>query len=645
MVKRFFQALIRAGLLILLLVLILVNMWQNNRMESKQIQILGQLEKLERRMGSGTTISRGSAGPSMANTASGMSSKSGNLLEVDPYQWSTADTKQGGTLYMKMSSDPKGLNFLIESSVDVSTIQSYVSVGLVERHHEDLTKYGPGLATYYGRSDDYKTYTFHLRDDVLWHEPAVDNASGQYNWLLNGESCREGHFINGRCRVTAHDVVFMMDMMMNNQVAGAAPIRSYFKDLESYTATDDFTLVLQFKQKTFKNNNVSKWVFPMPEFLYGFDQDGERFDEEIIGTRYSEHWYNPNGLGNGPYRFVKFQKGERVVLEKDPMYPMGNNNFDKIILQIVKDENQPQRMLRKKDLHISTLSKPQYRKQYLEADETSPFKNGDILNDSFWSWGYSYIGWNADVAFFSDKLVRQAMSHAFNADKFLEDVYLGLGKRTSGPISPDLPYYDDSLPLIPFDLDKASALLDQAGWVDTDGNGIRDKVVNGTKTDFDFGFIIVANSATVKTMGDIFKNDLLKIGVKMTLRPLEWANMQKKLHSKDFQAITLGWGTSPDIDFYQLWHSTQADIPKGSNYVGFRNAEADKIIEAMELEFDTSKRVELSQDFHRIVYDEQPYTFMFQSKNPYFYVKDLKNVSTLKVRPYFDPKPWYLSQE
>ena len=75
----------------------------------------------------------------------------------------------------------------------------------------------------------------------------------------------------------------------------------------------------------------------------------------------------------------------------------------------------------------------------------------------------------------------------------------------------------------------------------------------------------------------------------MTLRPLEWANMQKKLHSKDFQAITLGWGTSPDIDFYQLWHSTQADIPKGSNYVGFRNAEADKIIEAMELEFDLAK--------------------------------------------------------
>ena len=67
----------------------------------------------------------------------------------------------------------------------------------------------------------------------------------------------------------------------------------------------------------------------MPEFLYAYDQDGERFDEEILGTRYQEHWYNPRGLGNGPYRFVKFQKGERIILEKDPLYPLGNNNFDK----------------------------------------------------------------------------------------------------------------------------------------------------------------------------------------------------------------------------------------------------------------------------------------------------------------------------
>ena len=122
----------------------------------------------------------------------------------------------------------------------------------------------------------------------------------------------------------------------------------------------------------------------------------------------------------------------------------------------------------------------------------------------------------------------------------------------------------------------------------------------------------------------------------MSLRPLEWANMQKKLHSKDFQAITLGWGTSPDVDFYQLWHSTQADIPKGSNYVGFRNPEADKIIEDMELEFDIDKRIQPQGNIKLIRWTTVH--FMFQ-KEPHNYAKDLQNVSTLKVRPYFDPKP------
>ena len=571
-----------------------------------------------------------------------LSSKPGNLLELDLYQWSNLETQQGGTLYIPLNT-PRSLNFLIESSSSAATIKSYTSIGLVERHRDDLNKYAPALATYYGRSEDFLTYTYHLRNDVLWHVPTVNSTTGQYDWLLGGASCREGHFIEGRCRVTAHDVVFMLDMIMNPQVFDAAVIRSYFQDLESYSAPDDFTLVLTFKQKKYKNEMSSKWIFPLPEFLYAYDQDGERFDDEIIGTQYTNHWFNPNGLGNGPYSIDDFQKGESITLKRDSLFPLGNNNFNQIVLKLDSYDYKRIQMLQNNELHISTLSQEQYQKHYLEAEDTSPFRNGDILNDSFWSWGYSYIGWNSETPFFSDKKVRQAMSHAFNADQFLEDIYLGLGQRTSGPISPELPHYDNDLPLIPFDLDKAAKLLDEAGWVDTDGNGIRDKFINGTKIDFDFEFSIVSNSPKSKTMGEIFKNDLLKIGVKMTLDPVDWAILTQKIQAKSFQAITLGWGTSPDVDFYQLWHSSQADVPNGSNYVGFRNAEADKIIEAMDLEFDTKKRIELSKQFHRIVYDEQPYTFMFQSKQPYFYVKELKNVSTVKVRPYFDPRGWYLS--
>ena len=107
----------------------------------------------------------------------------------------------------------------------------------------------------------------------------------------------------------------------------------------------------------------------------------------------------------------------------------------------------------------------------------------------------------------------------------------------------------------------------------------------------------------------------------------------------------LGWGTSPDVDFDQIWHSRHADEPKSSNFVAFRNKDADKIIETMEFEFDMEKRYELSKQFHRIIYEEQPYTFLFRTKYPYFWTQQLGNATSVgKVRPYMNLRAWYLKQ-
>ena len=84
------------------------------------------------------------------------------------------------------------------------------------------------------RTEDYLTYTFKLRQDIYWHKPTLDLNREDLAWLKSGTTCRDDHFQNGRCRVTAHDIVFTLDMMMNDQVAGAAPMRSYYKNLESY---------------------------------------------------------------------------------------------------------------------------------------------------------------------------------------------------------------------------------------------------------------------------------------------------------------------------------------------------------------------------------------------------------------------------
>jgi len=568
-----------------------------------------------------------------------------NLLSIDPVGWLPENANKGGMLKSYLGSDPKGLNFLTQNGSDVSALQGYIGIGLVARHQEDTSKYRPELAFHMARTDDFLTYTFRLRDDIFWHKPTLDETNPQYKWIFEGKTCKEGHFINERCRVTAHDIVYMMDMTMNNQVAGAAPLRSYFANLKEYKALDDFTFRISFSKKTQTQDRMVRGLFPMPEFLYAYDEDGEQYDESIAGTKFEAHWYDPNTIGAGPYRFVSFDPSVKIELERDPRYPLGGNAYSKILFQIVNEDLQRVRKFKNEELHYTSLSPSQYRTEVLEAGEDSPFNNGTFGAGEFWSHTYFYIGWNNQSPLFSDKRVRNAMSHAFNADLLIKDVMMGLGQRCTGPMPAFLPQYDKTLPPIPFDLKKAESLLEQAGWIDNDGNGIREKVIEGTKTEFEFSLTIYGSSKEYKTIGDIYKEDLAKIGVKMNVQPQEWSNLLKKVDSKEFDAVTLAWVSSPDVDFRQIWHSSEADKPQSSNYISFRSEAGDKIIEELEEEFDVEKRHALAKQFHKLIYDEQPYTFFYTRQSKYYWNKELENVKAQLTRPYLNARAWYIKGE
>jgi peptide/nickel transport system substrate-binding protein len=638
MQRGFFRSLMGLGLLAALVLVTIINVWQSNRMEANQIDLLSRLRAVEKAIetgavGSSATATGRSGGiwgvPDPDYITKALQDPE-NLITPDHTAWLPAEARQGGTLNMKFGSDPKGFNFLTENGADVTQIQRYVLVQLAEYHLKDVTKYRPELAYSWKVTDDKRTHTFKLRRDIYWQKPDVKWASGRFEWL------------EGDHPVTARDMVFMMDMLMNPQVAGAAPSRSYFKDLESYRAIDDYTFEIKFKQAKYSQKMVIYSAYPVPEFLYAYDEAGERYDDEVIGKRFEDHWYNPKALGAGPYKMTRFEPGVAIELERDHKHPLGGNAFDKIVISILKDQNQPPRKLRTKELHISNLQPGQYRAEYLEGKPDSPFRNGDLEMGEYWTYNYFYIGWNADTPWFGDKRVRQAMSHAYNADLILQDVFLGLGERCTGPMPTIQPFYDKTLDPIPFDLEKAAALLDEAGWVDSDGDGIRDMEIDGVSVPFKFKLIVYGSSNEYRTMGTIFKEDLAKIGVKMDVNPMEWANLLKKVDAREFEAITLAWISGPDVDFRQIWHSEEADKPKGSNRVGFRNAEADRIIEALESEFEPGKRRVLAQEFHRLLYDLQPYTFFYTRKVKAFWQPELQNVWFQRVRPHLNPRPFYL---
>lgn len=642
MTKGFFRSLIGLGLMALLLVVTAINIWQSERIERNQLEMEQRVSTVEKQLSEGVVVKGGPSATSIGAPTGGIHpvpdpayitaayADPANLLVKDsPYLPSNA--QRGDVLNLKFGSNPKGFNFLAENGADVQEIQKYVGMFLIKYYKEDPSQYAGDLAYSLTTADDHVTYVFKLRQDVTWHEPAVDMNDERYAWL------------KGEHKVTAHDMVFMMDMLMNEQVAGAAPLRSYFEELVSYKALDDYTFEVKFKEKKFSQFTILDSIYPLPRFLYAFDEDGDAYDASIIGQRFQDHWYNPRALGCGPYRFLRYEPGVVIELERAPAYPIGGNAHEKIVISILRDQSSWPRKLHTGELHLSQLQPGQYRSEVLIGDPDSPFKDGTLQGGDFWTHSYFYIGWNADKPWFTDKNVRWAMSHAFNADLLLREVFMDLGQRTTGPMPSFLPFYDSSIPAIPFDLERAAQLLEEAGWTDTNEDGLRDKEIDGQRREFDFTLTVYGSSDEYKTVGNIYKEDLAKIGVAMTVRPMDWANLLKKVEDRDFDAVTLAWVSSPQVDFYQIWHSTQADVAKGSNRVGFRNAEADKIIVALQKEFDYDERVRLSHAFHKLTYDEQPYTFFYTRKRKVYWQPELKNVEFGKTRPYMNPRPWFVA--
>ena len=159
-----------------------------------------------------------------------------------------------------------------------------------------------------------------------------------------------------------------------------------------------------------------------------------------------------------------------------------------------------------------------------------------------------------------------------------------------------------------------------------------EKNIDGNVREFEFT-TIYGSSKEYKTIGDIFKEDLAKIGVKMNVQPQEWSQLLKKVDSKEFDAVTLAEVSSPDVDFRQIWHSSEADKPQSSITSPYRSEEGDKIIEALEVEFDMAERIAGAAS-HKLLYDEQPYTFFYTRRSKYYWNKRLQNVKAQLTRPF-----------
>jgi ABC-type transport system substrate-binding protein len=541
--------------------------------------------------------------------------------------------------------DPKGFNPLLENSAAlVEFVHTYCLLRIAERNAwTDPDVYRPSLAWRVEVTDDSREYTVYLEPGVQWHSVSGLNLDDPKHAWLRGE--RE---------VTAHDLVFTLELVANPDVQ-AGPFKNYYAGLESFRAEGDHVLVLRWKKREYQNQSATLALWPTPRFLYTVDEGGKPFPKETLGRRFNQHWYDHRGFVHaGPYRMVRYAPGSQIALERNEGFAGRKPAIRSIVYSISGDPSQNLLKLRSHEIGVGELLPAHYRSEIRELERAGkkpanhPFFDGRIGCQKIPRPAYAYIGWNAARPAFADRRVRRAMTMAFDRQRIIDYVYAGLGAIATGPYAPDSPNNDPEVRPVPFDLGAARRLLAEAGFTDTDGDGLVDRELqpgDGKRAPLQFRLSFIAGVKEVEASATIFADDLLKIGVKMTLEPLEGALLQRRKDERQFDAFAGAWTLTWVPDLYQTWHSSQVDLPRGSNAVGFRNAEADAIIEKIRVTFDKEERLRLFRAFHRIVHDEQPYTFFMVRKKVHCAWNDVNHLVYSKVVPIENSLPWSIASE
>lgn len=424
--------------------------------------------------------------------------------------------------------------------------------------------------------------------------------------------------------ITAHDVAYSFKAILTKAVPARA-VRQGTDKLKWVEAYDDKTVVFFHKESLVTNvQNLSFPIIPKHVFeeLLAKDPGLKSFPE-----------VEDNPIVGGPYTIKSRSRGQEIVLERRESYYMheGKQVRDKPYFKTVRfrvrpDESASLLALKAGDLDEMMLSAELWQNQ-TNGDDF--YERNTKVHETEWT-SFHFL-WNLKDPRFQDKKVRKALALAFDHKELIDKLMFGLVEPSTGTFHPTARWAPKPAPKpITQDLDQAEALLDEAGWADSDGDGLRDKMVDGRKIDFEFT-ILCPNIPSRVDICNLLRESLLQIGIRVNVKALEFAAVIEKLSSKeDFQAAYGGWGSGIDPDSTENIYATGQD----RNYGNYSNPEVDRLFEEGRKEFDEEKRMQIYQKIGNILWEDQPYMFLYYRNAFYGFSKDLRGYMFSPRGPY-----------
>lgn len=471
----------------------------------------------------------------------------------------------------KLADQPAYGDMLVQGSIGDATVllpvlaSDSASFGITGMIYNGLTEYDKDitlvgkLAERWEISEDKLKIRFHLRKGVKFHD---------------------------RAPFTSRDVEYTYKVYIDPKTptAYATP----FLRVKEFRVLDDYTVEVTY-DKPYAPALGSWGVGMLPRHLLeGKDITQSPLKREPIGT--------------GPFRFKEWVTGEKIVVDSYHDYYDGRPYINRVLTRIIPDLATMFLELKAGRVDQMGLTPLQYTRQ----TATKWFKE-NFNKYKYLSFGYTYMGYNLKDWRFQDKRVRQALTTAINRDSIVEGVLLGLGVVAHTPYNPDTFWYNPNVKKFPYDPEKAKQMLAEAGWKDTDGDGILDK--DGKP----FAFTILTNQGNElrKLAATIIQRDLKKVGVQVKIRVIEWAAFIKNfLDKREFEACLLGWGIGIDPDQVDIWNSEKTAVHQ-LNFISYSNKEVDRLLEAGVSTYDRDERKKYYDRFQEIIAEDQPYTFLW----------------------------------
>ncbi|WP_044640075.1 ABC transporter substrate-binding protein [Risungbinella massiliensis] len=450
---------------------------------------------------------------------------------------------------------------------------------LVE-YDDKTTEVIPSLAEKWENSPDGKVWTFHLKKGVKFHDGTPFNAEAVvYNfnrWMDPNHPEHKG----GDFGYYAY--------MFGGYKGDSGHV------IKSVTATDEYTVKIELyrPQGPFLAN------LAMPPFGIASPTAVKKGPDQ----------FNTNPVGTGAFKFESWKKNESIVLVKNKEYwQKGNPKLDKLIFRVIPDNSARMTALQSGDIDIMDGMNPDDVKLVKANSKLQLFEQEGM--------NVAYLAFNTTKKPFDNPKVRQALNHAVNKEGIIKSFYAGMSTPAVNPMPNVIWGYNQNVKDYEFNLEKAKQLLKEAGY--PDGFKVELYTMTNPRPYMPNG----------KKIAEFIKEDFKKIGVEVTVVPLDWPTHQERVKKGDHSMALYGWNGDngdPDNFLYVLLDKDNTRAPDAGNIAFYVNEELHKVLIEAQESSDLKKRTELYEKAQEIIKKDAPWVPLVHATVPIAAKKEVK---------------------